>query len=137
MVEFPSTANKVRKLNKSIEIVGGCYTIQAEVAECNLEAAASSALNSTAVRFQGKDSIGVEYDKESNTAHVKVEIIKNYNDHLGEYPTDTVFMEEPYAEYFLSGGEYDEYIIFTTKFVNDDGIYPLQIAIGIDGEDIS
>lgn len=79
----------------------------------------------------------VEYDKESNTAHVKVEIIKNYNNHLGDYPTDTVFMEEPYAEYFSNdGGEYEEYLIFTRKFVEDDGSYPLQIVIGIDGENI-
>lgn len=78
----------------------------------------------------------VEYDEELHTAKAYVEIVKNYNEYLGDYPVDAVFMKAPYAEYFLSGGEYEEYLIFTTKFVNDDGMYPLQIAIGIDGEDI-
>lgn len=78
----------------------------------------------------------VEYGEELHAAKVYVEIVKNYNEYLGDYPVDAVFMKAPYAEYFLSGGEYDEYLIFTTKFVGDDGIYPLQIAIGIDGEDI-
>lgn len=79
----------------------------------------------------------VEYDKESDTAKVKVEIVKNYNEYLGGYPTDTVFMKAPYAEYFSNGGgEYEEYLLFTTKFVKDDGTYPLNIAIGIDGDDI-
>ncbi len=80
--------------------------------------------------------LSAEYDEESDTAKVKVEIVKNYNDYLGDYPTDIVFMEAPYSEYFLGGGDYSEYLLFTKKFENDDGTYTLNIAIGIDGENI-
>lgn len=80
--------------------------------------------------------LSVDYDEKSETATAKIEILKNYNCRLGDYPTGKVFLPAPYAKYLYEESSFDEYLVFTKQFSRDDGTYESVLLIGVDGDEI-